>query len=75
MIHGSNASVGCLAMGDEVAEDLFVLAALAKPRNVSVVVAPVDLRRWPRPATAPQPAWTDALYREVGAVLDELPPG
>src|SRR5690606_4961 len=27
MIHGSNASVGCLAMGDVVSEDLFVLAA------------------------------------------------
>src|SRR6185312_1007254 len=27
MIHGSAVSVGCLAMGDEAAEDLFVLAA------------------------------------------------
>src|SRR5690606_33287906 len=27
MIHGSNASVGCLAMGDPAAEDLFVLVA------------------------------------------------
>jgi hypothetical protein len=28
MIHGSRYSIGCVAMGDEVAEDLFVLAAL-----------------------------------------------
>jgi hypothetical protein len=27
MIHGKNCSVGCLAMGDEAAEELFVLAA------------------------------------------------
>src|SRR4030095_1321078 len=34
MVHGSDVSVGCLAMGDEAAEELFVLAALAGTENV-----------------------------------------
>ncbi|HLA72744.1 MAG TPA: L,D-transpeptidase family protein [Steroidobacteraceae bacterium] len=44
MIHGARASIGCLAMGNEAAEDLFVLAALAGPEHVRVVISPTDFR-------------------------------
>jgi len=44
MIHGCQVSIGCLAMGDTTAEDLFVLAALTKPENVQVILSPVDFR-------------------------------
>lgn len=70
MIHGSRFSVGCLAMGDEAAEDLFVLAALTGTENVRVVLSPVDFRKTPRqtmPAAAP--AWTSELY---GMIREEL---
>lgn len=50
MIHGGAASVGCLAMGDSAAEELFVLAAGAGVENVTVVLSPVDLRARPLPA-------------------------
>ena len=43
MIHGGAASVGCLAMGDEAAEDLFTLAADVGVDAVTLLVAPVDL--------------------------------
>lgn len=42
MIHGKRCSVGCLAMGDEAAEDLFVLAAETGIENVSIILSPVD---------------------------------
>jgi len=74
MIHGSDGSVGCLAMGDETAEDLFVLSALAGIKNVQVIVAPVDLRVRKAPAPIkPPPSWLPELYRLIEAALREYP--
>ena len=42
MIHEKACSIGCLAMGDEAAEDLFVLAAETGVDNVSIILSPVD---------------------------------
>jgi hypothetical protein len=63
MIHGGKASIGCLAIGDPAAEDLFVLAALTRQRPIRVLLAPRD----PRPNTplsppSNAPAWTRDLY-------------
>jgi hypothetical protein len=44
MIHGSNVSIGCLAMGDEAAEDLFVLSALVGQGRTRIIVSPTDFR-------------------------------
>ncbi len=44
MIHGDNVSIGCLAMGDEAAEDLFVLAAETGIERIDVILSPVDFR-------------------------------
>ena len=74
MIHGGDRSAGCLAMGDLVAEELFVLAADTGIDNIRVILAPVDLRRVDAAATAPSlPAWTQALYQQLAAELHMLP--
>lgn len=74
MIHGSAVSIGCIAIGDEGAEDLFVLAAKTGIRNVSVIVSPVDFRSRELPADAPAlPAWTGPLYGQLRAALKTLP--
>lgn len=75
MIHGKAASVGCLAVGDEAAEELFVLAADARIENVRVILAPCDLRTTPAPADdGARPAWVGALYEDLAAELRALPP-
>ncbi len=73
MIHGADCSVGCLAMGDPVAEDLFVLAADTGLRNIKVILAPVDLRirEFPRMPDA-IPAWLDELYATIRGELKPL---
>ena len=75
MIHGRAASIGCLAMGDPTAEDLFVLAARTGLDNIEVILSPLDMRPLnapPRPpATAP--AWTPQLWRSLHQRLNELP--
>lgn len=40
MIHGKAVSAGCLAMGDQTAEDLFALTAWVGREQVKVVIAP-----------------------------------
>jgi hypothetical protein len=74
MIHGGAASIGCLAMGDEAAEDLFVLAALTGISNIAVVIAPVDFRTRELPAGHETlPAWTKELYANIKAALAPCP--
>ncbi len=73
MIHGSNASIGCLAMGDEAAEDLFILAAETGIDRISVVLSPVDFRKRVCPeVTHPLPEWTDVLYEQIKEELSNL---
>ena len=44
MIHGGAASIGCLAMGDPAAEDLFVLVQRTGLTDVELILTPRDLR-------------------------------
>ena len=73
MIHGNNVSIGCLAMGDQAAEDLFVLAADTGLDRIAVVLAPRDLRYQQAPSSPDLPAWTPTLYADIRAALDALP--
>jgi hypothetical protein len=75
MIHGSAVSVGCLAMGDEAAEDLFVLAADTGPQKVEVILSPVDFRSGkPLPNSTELPDWSESVYAPIKSRLRELPP-
>lgn len=73
MIHGGDRSRGCLAVGDEAAEDLFVMAALAHDQSVPVIIAPADLRVRDFAAPAGAPAWTRSLYDEIRGALARFP--
>jgi len=70
MIHGKKCSVGCLAMGDEAAEDLFILAAETGIDHVSIILSPVDFRTRDLPENMPPlPFWTDELYTVIKTEL------
>jgi hypothetical protein len=73
MIHGGAASIGCLAMGDPAAEDLFVLAAETGIKNISVILTPVDFRVGDLPSDSPPlPGWTPELYAGIRKALVPL---
>jgi hypothetical protein len=75
MIHGKNVSMGCLAIGDEAAEDVFVLAAQVLPARMQVLISPTDFRQgasWLMPV-AGSPEWTSDLYRRLEAELRQFP--
>lgn len=77
MIHGKAASIGCLAMGDPAAEDLFVLSAAVSLVRIKVIIAPTDFRypsaRTPISGDLP---WVPKLYtniaREMAAFSGKL---
>lgn len=75
MIHGKSSSAGCLAMGDEAAEDFFVLVAETGRKNVHVVMSPYDFYSSPPPAMTKKdlPPWTGELYEAIDARLKRLP--
>lgn len=63
-IHGKEVSIGCLAMGDTVIEELFVLAAKVGIENINVLIAPSDPREkhlfYDKNSQA---AWVQDLYQ------------
>jgi hypothetical protein len=72
-IHGSDVSAGCLAMGDEAIEELFVVAAQTGPENVKVVIAPRDPRNRPLQANSRGlPSWTPELYDAIAGEIQAL---
>jgi hypothetical protein len=76
MIHGGSGSIGCLAVGDQAAEDLFILAADSGLQRAVVVVSPVDFRRAILPPDyRPSADWVDDLYGSIRAELAILPLG
>lgn len=75
MIHGGTGSRGCVAIGDEAAENLFVLAALTGIDNVRVILAPIDFRKRSldqMPDGAP--TWLGGVYDEIKAELAQYSP-
>ncbi len=74
MIHGQAVSIGCLAMGDEAAEDLFVLAADTGLQNIRVIITPVDFRAGKTVSKVLNlPGWGDELYTQIKQELAVLP--
>ncbi len=73
MIHGNTCSIGCLAMGDEAAEDLFILASLTGIDNIMMILSPVDFRVRELPDTMPAaPEWIVELYEVIRKELNKL---
>ena len=73
MIHGTAASIGCLAMGNKAAEDLFILAALTGKENVEILIAPTDFRHHPAHTAGGEVRWLSALYLDLQTSLKRFP--
>ena len=72
MIHGSSLSIGCLAVGDRAAEDLFVIAALVSTERVRVLISPTDFRRPSPIQLTEEPAWVHLLYLDLRTELQQF---
>lgn len=70
MIHGKDATIGCIPIGDDAIEDVFYLVSAVGLENVGVVIAPYDMRKG-RVAELEQSKlpWYPALCGEIADAL------
>jgi hypothetical protein len=73
MIHGSKYSIGCIAIGDEAAEDLFILAAVVGREQVKVIITPVDFRIAGTKMPPTDRPWVQSLYESLAHELKAFP--
>ena len=72
MIHGTNATIGCVPIGDDAIEDVFYLVNAVGIKKVSVIIAPYDMRSGRKPELEKsQLSWYDTLCGEIESVLKE----
>ena len=70
MIHGKNVTIGCVPIGDDAIEDVFYLVNAVGIKNVSVIIAPYDMRSGRKPELEKSPLqWYDALCGEIESAL------
>ena len=64
-IHGRSASIGCLAMGDSVIEQLFTLVHKTQARNTIVLISPTDPSKHDLIVPNNAPVWVGELYEKI----------
>lgn len=75
LIHGSRWSTGCLAMGNQAIEELFVLAYDAGLNNIDLLFSPCNLLLSNAATENPQmsPKWLPELYQRLRLTLKKYP--
>ncbi len=68
-IHGKRSSIGCIAIGDDNIEQLFVLAYFVGQKNIKIIIAPNDLRYNNPIYNRHAPKWTPLLYAKLRRAL------
>lgn len=64
-IHGGHFSIGCIAVGNRFAEELFAMVYHVGLNNVTVVIAPNDLRHASPVLGDVQPSWLAVLNNHI----------
>ena len=73
-LHGKAISVGCLAVGDNAIDELFLLTHRVGLDHVQLIIAPNDLRGGkPAKTTLAEPRWLPALYQNIRVALNQFP--
>ncbi len=66
MIHGNAVSIGCIAIGDPAAEELFILAAKTGLKNIQILISPIDFRVRPlHDINLKTHSWLKPLYERL----------
>lgn len=68
-IHGNRRSIGCMAIGNNNIQQLFVLADLVGIKNITVIIAPNDLRYEKPLRSREHVKWLPQLYDEIREAL------
>ena len=72
-IHGSDVSIGCMALGNQAIEEVFLMAAMVPESSRRIIIAPYDFRRTQPPALPRSQGWVTELYKRITAELRAFP--
>lgn len=71
-IHGSNLTVGCIPIGNEAIEELFVMTKKAFNHKIEVILCPYDLRKNNKFPIIEEVDWENELYQKIEKRLNDL---
>ena len=71
-IHCKAATIGCIPIGDEVIEEVFVLTQKAINNEVKVIISPRDFRKNNNLPVIENIDWEDELYSLIKEELNTL---
>jgi murein L,D-transpeptidase YafK len=71
-IHGKAATIGCIPIGDEAIEEVFVLTQKAINNEVKVIISPRDFRKNNNLPVIENIDWEDELYALIKEELNTL---
>ena len=70
-IHGTNKSIGCIAIGD-YSKELFELVKQIKVSNTKVIIAPYDFRQSEKQVVNSDIKWLPELYKLINKELENF---
>ncbi|MCP4405266.1 MAG: L,D-transpeptidase family protein [bacterium] len=68
-IHGMNATIGCIPIGNTNIEELFYLVAKNGYQNTQVIISPYDMRVGTKALYVEKITWEDELYMKLSDAL------
>ena len=72
-IHGKSATIGCIPIGDEAIEEVFLLTQKAMNNTIKVIISPRDFRAKPNYPKIERIDWENELYDIINNELKTLP--
>ena len=72
-IHGKSATIGCIPIGDEAIEEVFLLAHKAMNNDIKVIISPRDFRVNSNFPEIDKIDWENELYELINNELKTLP--
>jgi hypothetical protein len=68
-IHGESSTIGCIPIGNEGIEELFLLVSEIGEENVVTILAPYDMRVKSKKVEVDGITWLPELYEEIRAAI------
>ncbi len=73
-LHGKDKTVGCIPVGDEAIEEIFLLVSEVGIERVQVIIAPVNFRKGVARPDIPGLEWEQPLYEQIEQALKPFTP-
>ncbi|MCC5916938.1 MAG: L,D-transpeptidase family protein [Cryomorphaceae bacterium] len=71
-IHGKDKTIGCIPIGDEGIEELFLMVSHALNRGITVIISPRDFRKNKSFPEIENINWENELYLKIKTALEEI---